>query len=485
MKKGELTAFLSLTFVLLLSFILGILEISVVHTTKNLSRLEADRAVFSLFGEYHKKLLEDYHVFSVEGSYGTGNYDEENLTGRMHYYGNGQTGYEITGIQYLTDNRGQAFKEQVIKYMEQRYGISIIKDFSGMTDQWEDQSIQGEEMEDYEADILEEIDQIKNAGSEAVEGEGGEEGQPNLEEAQNPFSCMEKIEKSGVLSVVLPKDMELSGKQITPGNQVSNRAIRSGRGSFPARTNINGAEEKLLFNEYIMKNFSNAAMDKESGEDSKTGETESGSGTDTGRKSLDYEVEYIIAGKNSDKENLESVLTKLFFIRTAINYAGLMGDSARQSEAAGLAAVISVILLIPEASEMIKQMILFAWASGESVIDIRTLLSGRRAPLVKTSENWQLPLSGLLTLGIGTEQRIGEDDPEGISYETYLRGFLFLESQDRTAVRTLDRIEENIKTLYGMEYFKADQCITKIEIKSTANIFGNITYEFPVYFGYQ
>ena len=340
-------------------------------------------------------------------------------------------------------------------------------------------------MEDYEADILEEIDQIKNAGSEAVEGEGGEEGQPNLEEAQNPFSCMEKIEKSGVLSVVLPKDMELSGKQITPGNQVSNRAIRSGRGSFPARTNINGAEEKLLFNEYIMKNFSNAAMDKESGEDSKTGETESGSGTDTGKKSLDYEVEYIIAGKNSDKENLESVLTKLFFIRTAINYAGLMGDSARQSEAAGLAAVISVILLIPEASEMIKQMILFAWASGESVIDIRTLLSGRRAPLVKTSENWQLPLSGLLTLGIGTEQRIGEDDPEGISYETYLRGFLFLESQDRTAVRTLDRIEENIKTLYGMEYFKADQCITKIEIKSTANIFGNITYEFPVYFGYQ
>ena len=134
---------------------------------------------------------------------------------------------------------------------------------------------------------------------------------------------------------------------------------------------------------------------------------------------------------------------------------------------------------------MIKQMILFAWASGESVIDIRTLLSGRRAPLVKTSDNWQLPLSGLLTLGIGTEQRIGEDDPEGISYETYLRGFLFLESQDRTAVRTLDRIEENIKTLYGMEYFKADQCITKIEIKSTANIFGNITYEFPVYFGYQ
>ena len=72
MKKGELTAFLSLTFVLVFSFILGILEITVVHHSKNLSRLEADRAVFSLFGEYHKKLLEDYHVFAVEGSWGDG-----------------------------------------------------------------------------------------------------------------------------------------------------------------------------------------------------------------------------------------------------------------------------------------------------------------------------------------------------------------------------------------------------------------------------
>ena len=113
MKKAEITAFLSLVFILMVSFVLGILEVSVIHTTKNLNRLAADRAAFSVFGEYHRKLLEDYHVFAIEGSYGTGEYSDERLIGRMHYYGTAGMEQEITGIQYLTDLNGQAFREQV------------------------------------------------------------------------------------------------------------------------------------------------------------------------------------------------------------------------------------------------------------------------------------------------------------------------------------------------------------------------------------
>ena len=55
-QKGEITAFLSLIFVLLVSFILAMLESTVIQTAKNLKRLDADRAVFSLFGEYQKDL---------------------------------------------------------------------------------------------------------------------------------------------------------------------------------------------------------------------------------------------------------------------------------------------------------------------------------------------------------------------------------------------------------------------------------------------
>ena len=67
MKRAEITVFLSMVLILTVSFILGIIEITVIHTSKAMSRLETDRAVFSIFGEYQKELLEDYHVFSIEG----------------------------------------------------------------------------------------------------------------------------------------------------------------------------------------------------------------------------------------------------------------------------------------------------------------------------------------------------------------------------------------------------------------------------------
>lgn len=479
MKKAEITAFLSLVFVLLVSFVLGILEISIIHTSKNLSRLAVDRAVFSVFGEYHGKLLGDYHVFAIEGSYGTGEFSEDRLTERMQYYGTAGMEHEVTGIQYLTDNNGQAFREQVLQYMEDRYGLSLIRDFTGLTSRWEEQAIQGEEMEEEEQGILDGVNDLMESAQSASEETGAED----LTEG-GPFTCIEKIEKSGILSVVMPEDMELSGLEIDPDTQVSARSLNTGRGTFPVRQGTAGLEERLLFNEYILKNFSDAVPDtSESG--TAEAETNGNAGGRTGARSLLYETEYILEGKASDKENLESFLMKLFLVRMALNYVYLMGDTAKQSEVSALAIAVTTVLLIPEAAEVLKQLILLAWAAGESVVDIRTLLSGNRVALMKNTDTWQLPLSSLLTLGSGTEHTEGSDVPGGIRYQDYLRMFLFLENPEDVNMRVLDRIEENLKTEYGMEYFRADQCITKLETDNTAEILGGINYTFPVYFGYE
>ena len=45
----------------------------------------------------------------------------------MRYYGTAGIEQEIKGVQYLTDLNGQAFREQVLQYMEERYGLSIIR----------------------------------------------------------------------------------------------------------------------------------------------------------------------------------------------------------------------------------------------------------------------------------------------------------------------------------------------------------------------
>ncbi len=452
MKKAEITVFLSLVFVLVVSFVLGILQITVIHISKNLSRLATDRAVFSVFGEYQIQLFEDYHVFAIDGSYGSGGFSQEKIIGRMHYYGGDGTDHEVTGIQFLTDNDGQAFREQVLTYMEETYGIGLIRDFTGLTGEWKEQEIQAEQIEKKEETMLEELEDLK-------ESTGTLEG--------SPFTCVEQIENAGILSVVMPKDMELSGKSISPDRQSSRRGLHKGNGNFPARQAMDGISEKLLFNEYVLDSFTNAAGGEEK------------------NRSLSYEVEYILTGKESDKENLESVLLKLFFIRMALNYVYLQGDSEKQAEAEALALTISIILLIPEGMEVLKQLILLAWVTGESVADIRTLLSGGKAPLVKTKENWSLSLSELLTLGGGAEQLQGTDEQEGISYKDYLRIFLFLGDSDEVTMRSLDRIEENLASEHGLDNFRADQCVTKIEMKNVAMLFEELKYTYPVCFGYE
>lgn len=500
MKKCEITVYLSLVFVLTVSFILGILEISIIHSSKNMSRLTADRAIFSIFGEYHEKLITDYHIFSIEGSYGTGDFSEDRLIERMQYYGTAGIEQEITGIQYLTDLNGQALREQVLQYMEDRYGISVVREFTGLTSQWEDQIMQGEEMKEKEESILDGVnDLMENAGF-PKENESGDTGEDTVSDSENtetalpegqtdienlsesgPFTCIEKIEKSGILSVVLPEDMELSGLRIDPDTQVSARSLNTGRGTFPVRQGTGGIEERLLFNEYILNNFTSAVPEGENADNTDSAENSS----EPACRSLAYETEYILEGKSSDKDNLEAFLMKLFLVKMALNYVYLMGDSEKQAEVSVLAVAVTTVLLIPEAAEALKQLILLAWAAGESIVDIRTLLAGNRTALVKSTDTWQLPLSSLLTLGSGTDQSSGSDTSGGLAYKDYLRMFLFFENSENVNMRVLDRIEENIKTEYGMNWFKADQCVTKLEAENTVEILGDITYKFPVYFGYE
>ena len=452
MKRGEITVFLSLVFILLLSFVMGILQVSVVQSSKSLSRLAADRAVYSLFGEYHQELLKSFHIFAIDGSFGTGRYEEENLIRRMHYYGTENMEHEITAVQYLTDNSGQAFREQVLEYMEQKYGISLIERFAGVTSQWEEEEIQGDNMQETKDRMKEQIESLT----------GGEAGQEALNESgENPFGCLEQIEKNGILSIVMPEEMALSGGMVELEQQPSYRSLRHGRGSFPARTDTDSLSAKLLFNEYILREFQNAAMEEEA------------------------ENQYILSGKSSDKENLESVLMKIFLIRMAVNYSFLCGDSEKQNEAQAIASVVSAILLIPEASEGIKQAILAAWAAGESVMDLRALLSGKRAAVSKSAENWQLSAAALFRLGSDEDSYNGYDAEGGMTYEDYLRILLFLTDTEAVTMRTIDRVEENLVSEEKGRIFLADQCITKIEIMNTAVIYGEVSYEFPVCFAYQ
>ena len=56
---------------------------------------------------------------------------------------------------------------------------------------------------------------------------------------------------------------------------------------------------------------------------------------------LAYELEYVLAGKGSDKENLESVIKRLLFVREAANITHILGDGDKRAKTLGMAEALA------------------------------------------------------------------------------------------------------------------------------------------------
>lgn len=443
-QKGEITAFLSLIFVLLVSFILAMLQSAQIQTEKNLKRLAVDKAMFSVFGEYQRELLEDYEVFSIESTYGTGQYEDAQILNRMAYYGSMGIEQTITDIQFLTDNDGQAFREQVLEYMESKTGIEMLQDVTGLSAEWQEEKLKG-------AEVSEQLEQMLIQGDTLLPEENKE---------------ILEIKKTGILSLVLPESFELSGKYVGSEQQVSSRSKNTGRGSFPARKGIDGVKEKLLYEQYITEKFSSAVEQK------------------SDKRNLNYEIEYLICGEERDEENLKQVVMQLLLVRLGLNYTYLISDMKKQGEAETMAVAISTALLHPELKDAVKQLLLLLWTFGESVIDLRTLLSGRRIAFLKNESNWKLSLSSVFTFWISDAGYEETEEEDGMKYEQYLQILLYLQDKETLTMRTLDRIEQNLRFEKGLDFFRADTCVTKIKLQNKAEMWSGYYYSFPAYFGY-
>lgn len=453
MRKGEITAFLSLIFILILSVTAGVIESASIQVTKNKKRGDMDRAMESVFAEYQRELLEKYDVFALEGTYETGDFAEENIIQRLAFYGTENIEQDIQKIQFLTDDSGRAYREQVIACMKNKLGISELESLTDSSGKWKEQE---DKTDEYEAE-----EQEVTNGLDASLAEAGQE----LPSDENPMATIANIKKSGLLNVVIQNQSDISDKNISLETMPSHRSLQKGKGTFPIKEDTDSVASKLYFGEYLLEKF--AAADKPNQEGK-----------------LSYELEYIISGTGSDRENLERVVRKLAAVRFAADYGYLMTDEVKKAEAETMALTLAGIVALPALTEVIKHGILLAWAFGEAVIDIRTLLAGGKVELLKTKENWQLQLSSLLKLGTDEEQIERTDSEKGISYKEYLRMLLFAASQKRVVMQSLDVLEMNMQTEKG-DFFKVDNCVSKLEMKSSCRLRRGITYEFVTNYGYQ
>ena len=427
-QKGSMTAAMSILLLVLLSLITVSIQSSRTACARAQAVNSMDTGLYSLFSEYDRELLERYNLFFLDASYNTGRIQIAQVLNHLEDYmkpvlDSGLTKCAVQicaadGFRAASDKNGAAVKQQIIRYMKENLGNAGIEALLKKTEE--------------EKQVLEEQENIKNNGMEEINPEETTP-MPEISETNNPLEIIKSFKENGFLSFVLPSGVNVSEKTIDLSATLSKRERQQGMGDFPELETEEGFADKIFIQEYAFEKFQ--------------------SFTDGAETPLAYEIEYLLGGKEGDRENLSSVVKKLLLLREISNLAFLYTNPQKRGELAACASALSFLLLIPEGMTFVQGVLAAGWAYIEGIADVKALLSGGCVPLVKDSGSWKTQLSDLRAdTGITTD------------YEEYLRILLMSVPEQELVMRIMDVIEVNLRQEEGKEKFAFDACIDTVAV---------------------
>ena len=431
-KKGSMTVAMSILLLVLLSLITVSIQSSRTACARAQAVNSIDTGLYSLFSEYDKELLEKYNLFFLDASYQTGSLQIAQVLNHLEDYmkpvlGSGLTKCAVQicaadGFRIASDKNGAAVKKQIVRYMKENLGNSGIETLLKKTEE--------------EKKVLEKQENIKNGGMEEINPELTAP-MPEISETNNPLEIIKSFKKNGFISFVLPDGVDISEKTVDLSALLSKRERQQGVGEFPELETEEGFADKVFIQEYAFEKFK--------------------SFTDRMETPLSYEIEYLLGGKGSDRENLSSVVKKLILLREISNVAFLYTNPEKRGEIASCASALSFLLLVPEGMTFVQGVLAAGWAYIESIADVKILLSGGRVPLVKSSDSWNTQLSNL-------KGNVDNHGGKGAEYEEYLRILLTSLPEEKLVLRIMDMIELNLRQEEGRESFLFDACIDTIAV---------------------
>ncbi len=424
--RGEITVFLSMIFVLMLSLVGGLIQSASIYINISRKRADTQLALESVFAEFHPKLWREYDILAIEGK------EDSKIIKRMEYYGADFMSHQVQKKQLLSDGKGQAFYEQAIRSMGGNPPETVDFEFP-------------------QKSVDAEVKETENKLQEWLSTE-----KQSLPEDGNPLEIVDNIKKSRLLSTIQNKSNPISTKSIELTTLLSHRTLEAGNIKL-TDTKKEGVTEKGLFLAYLLSHFQAYPADEN-------------------EQVLSYELEYLLEGGGSDSENLDAVAKKILSIRMALNYGYIMTDAEKKAQADALATALTAWTLSPTAKEVVKQSILAAWAYGESIVEMRILWRGEKVPVSKTKNTWQISLEKLLQLG--SYEGKGYQGTDGIGYDAYLNTFLLAANTNTLCMRALDLIEQNLD-------MKADCCVVAVEVESVSSLQGDIRDRFVTRYRYR
>lgn len=489
-----LTVYLTLTMTVLLSLCLTLIEGVRFNAIQLESECVYDIAFNSILAEYHRELFEQYNILALDASYGTDYAAKENVERHFLKYatrnmstedvvlsdwfyrdflGLRMKDVEITGASLLTDGNGLVFRRQAVEAVKEDLGIGLLEDLQGWISVIEKEKL-------LERDIAKEKEEADEKIEEIIEEEEEEEEEEIFEKTgvkksvsidfENPTEDIDEMRKKGILEILIGDSFMLSEKYVIVNNLVGERMKQEdiSRGNLPVRENSWepedaaplekwGAEllEKFFFQEYLVRYMGNFMNQKED-------------------SALQYQLEYLVIGKDNDLENLTNVLLRIFLIREVANVVYLYSDEVKCLEAELIAQALAVLCHLPEIASFLKDSLMFAWAFFESIHDVGVLLNGGKIPLIKTSETWFYNIDQMLALEI-LKSNFQE---EGLAYEDYLRIFMTMTDVDTLTERAMNMVEADIRKTPGNTNFRLDACYDKVRLHmKIKSVYG---YEYEV-----
>ena len=277
----------------------------------------------------------------------------------------------------------------------------------------------------------------------SLEAEDGDEGSGHA--SSSFIRKVRKTYQTGLLDMVAG---EVSEKAVNKETLPSVTCNRESSSTEEEESFVDKSTQKLLFCEYIREHFGCFTNVKE-------------------ENVLDYEMEYILAGKDNDRDNLSSAVTKLVLLRCGSNLLSLMMDNEKQAEIRLLAAEIAGATLQIYVAKIVELVLTLIWALAEAMIDAQQLLKGKRVPMIKQTDDWYFSLEGLRNFT--GEEDGGDGIDQGLSYEEYLMILLLMEGKEKQVFQTMDVIQANLCDA-ETEEFRIKDCLAGVtfEAKFTA-----------------
>lgn len=499
-NRGSISVFVTLILLVVLSSIFLLIDgVRIVYGSTKIKQTIVG-ANEHVLANYHRELQERYHLFLLDPAF----IAEKGISEEIQSY------FEKSICNSKEKNTFYPFQIQTVSIVKEVYpdeeNLALIKHQIReymkykQTTEWTNELLEKmtilkdkDRQEEETKHLLEQ--QQKDMESQPVEDITQNPDSDEMGEEENPGNVIEKVQEDprqvvmetvngGILRAVLPSGKSISSRKITsnslPSNELKNMQEQEGIAKIIDFSGLdmiknmfsdskiteamsNMATEAMTIS-YIMDSFSNFSNNSDKSQATK----------------LNYEIEYIIHGGKTDKENLENIVNRILLFRFGTNFSYALTDASLNAQALSIAASIAGLTGLPPIITALKTMILAAVSYGEAILDVRSLLSGNKIPILKNASNWTISIEKIGQ--ILNSKTIATSDKNGMDYEDFLKIFLLSQSNKEAKYgKMLDLMQENIKikdksfaimeSVFGYEVY----CEAKLP-----TLFGNGTKIFKV-----